>query len=280
MGRLKVDMDPLYEEREAQRRSSQPAFGCEKCGEMFVEMNDAVAHENACDGLGFRLTTSPPAPPAAPSRGGMDGNVYGDPENVWDIMRAGEPWDIMCVVFIKDLEKNKHLYRVEVKCRAGTKIAALQERVEWTLDFLGTCEVAFSQSKANITAIVPRRAEDWIDVARPDQTVGELENEFGMSVDELSTKDDNWKYRGEQKKGLRFYATTGEPTGEAGFAFWELDGHDGPNRPLLVHISNSLKVFRDGHAVSIAEPEPHSSDSDSLEQALEQDVNKVRSEWV
>ena len=90
--------------------------------------------------------------------------------------------------------------------------------------------------------MVPRRAPDWIDVSRPDQTVGEVENEFGMSVDDLSTTDDDWKYRGEQKKGLRFYATTGEPTGEAGFAFWELDP-DEPNRPLLVHISNSLQVI-------------------------------------
>merc|ERR1712166_472645 len=189
-------------------------------------------------------TTSPPAPPAAPSRGGMDGNVYGDPE------KGDLPWDVMCVVFVKDLEKNKHLYRVEVKCAAGTTIAALQERVEWTLEYSGTgtseraSEIAFSQSKANITAIVPRTAPDWIDISRPDQTVGEVENEFGMSVDDLSKKEDDWKYRGEQKKGLRFYATTGEPTGEAGFAFWEVD-HDGPNQPLLVSISNSLHVIAD-----------------------------------
>jgi len=91
--------------------------------------------------------------------------------------------------------------------------------------------------------MVPRRAPDWIDVSRPDQTVGEVEKEFGMTVDELSTKDDDWKYRGEQKKGLRFYATTGEPTGEAGFAFWEVD-HDGANPPLLIHIYNCLKVLR------------------------------------
>ena len=61
----------------------------------------------------------------------------------------------MCVVFIKDLEKNKPLYCVEVKCRAGTKIAALQERVEWTLDFLDIThhdEMAFSQSKVLIAA--------------------------------------------------------------------------------------------------------------------------------
>ena len=64
----------------------------------------------------------------------------------------------MCVVFIKDLEKNKHLYRVEVKCAAGTKIAALQKRVEWTLEYSGTgtsesaSEIAFSQSKVLIAA--------------------------------------------------------------------------------------------------------------------------------
>merc|ERR1712086_301187 len=189
-------------------------------------------------------TTLPPAPPAAAviTRRGMDGDVYGDPE------RGDLPWDVMCVVFVKDLEKHKHLYRVEVKCAAGTKIAALQERVEWTLDFLATSangsEMAFSQSKANITAMVPRRAPDWIDVSRPDQTVGEVENELGMSVDELSAKDDDWKYRGEQKKGLRFYATTGEPTGEAGFAFWELDPKRSGNKPLLVSIYNCLKVLR------------------------------------
>merc|ERR1712086_980955 len=34
-------------------------FGCEKCGEMFVEMDDAVAHENACDGLGFKQDAPP-----------------------------------------------------------------------------------------------------------------------------------------------------------------------------------------------------------------------------
>ena len=104
--------------------------------------------------------------------------------------------------------------------------------------------------------MVPRTAPDWIDVSRPDQTVGEVEKEFGMTVDELSTKDDDWKYRGEQKKGLRFYATTGEPTGEAGFAFWEVD-HVGPNQPLLVSISNFLDI-RYGHSVlSIAQLEPH-----------------------
>ena len=58
----------------------------------------------------------------------------------------------MCVVFVKDLDKTQHLYRVEVKCRAGTKIAALQKRVEWMLDLLGGSEMAFSQSKVLIAA--------------------------------------------------------------------------------------------------------------------------------
>ena len=77
-------------------------------------------------------------------------------------MRAGEPestdlpWDVMCFIFVKDLEKKKHLYGVELKCAVGTKIAALQERVEWVIEFLssgeGGCELAFSQSKVLIAA--------------------------------------------------------------------------------------------------------------------------------
>jgi len=205
-------------------------------------------------------TTSPPAPPAARKRGGMDGNVYGEPDS------KDLPWDVMCVIFVKDLEKKKHLYRVEVKCAATTKIAALQERVEWMIDFLSSgepgSELAFSQSKVNFTAIVPKRAPDWIDVARPEQTVGEVEKTpatvdgvdgtLGVPFDEVSElatrSPDIWEYRGEQKKGLRFYATTGEPTKEGGFAFWEVD-HDGPNQPLLVTIPNSLKVHSNPNAI-------------------------------
>ena len=240
-------------------------------------------------------TTSPPAPPAARKRGGMDGNVYGrrqsnescsicadkkDSTVRW-LLRAGEPesndlpWDVMCVIFVKDLEKKKHLYRVEVKCAAGTKIAALQERVEWMIEFLssgeGGSELAFSQSKVliaahhqagrsfdlsaqvNFTAIVPKNAECWIDVARPEQTVGEVQKTLGVppaEVSELATKSpDIWEYRGEQKKGLRFYATTGEPTEADGFAFWEV-AHDGPNQPLLVTISNNLKVTSNDKAIA------------------------------
>ena len=50
-----------------------------------------------------------------------------------------------------------------------------------------------------------------------------------------------WQHHGEQKKGLKFYATAGAPTGEAGFACWETVGFPGPDQ-VVVTISNDLTI--------------------------------------
>ena len=61
----------------------------------------------------------------------------------------------MCVVMVKDLDENKNLYRLEIKCVASTKMADLQKRAEWMLEFVSKGsddEISFSQSKVHITA--------------------------------------------------------------------------------------------------------------------------------
>ena len=61
----------------------------------------------------------------------------------------------MCVVMVKDLEKKENLYRLEIKCVASTKVADLQKRAEWMLEFVSkgsNDEMSFSQSKVLITA--------------------------------------------------------------------------------------------------------------------------------
>ena len=50
----------------------------------------------------------------------------------------------MCVVIVKDLEKNQHLYSLEIKCVASTKVADLQKRAEWILEFVSKGSNAFS----------------------------------------------------------------------------------------------------------------------------------------
>merc|ERR1712166_23321 len=141
---------------------------------------------------------------------GMNGTIYGEQDH------KDLPWDVICVFLVKDLEKNQHLYRLEIKCVASTKVADLQKRAEWMLEFVSKGSNpfsdfwSFSQSKVGIQAMVPMKAADWIEASKPGQTVGEIEAKFGTRTaahlenpmqqgDKDPTKPE-WQHHGEQKK--------------------------------------------------------------------------------
>ena len=89
--------------------------------------------------------------------------------------------------------------------------------------------------------MVPIKAAEWIENSQPEQTVGEIEAKLGTRAADKDPTKPEWQHHGEQKKGLRFYATAGAPTGEAGFLCWETVGFPGPDQ-VKVTISNDLKV--------------------------------------
>merc|ERR1711865_179082 len=172
-------------------------------------------------------------------REGMNGMVYGEAD------KGDLPWDVMCVIFVKDLAGKEFLYRVEVKCVAATMMSELQKRSEWMLTHVTAHpEYTFSQNPVKLTAMVPRKADAWKYVPSGAMTVEDCEILFGTRfTDKPNPTSPEWTYRGEQKKGLRFYATTGVPTGEAGFAFWEATEVDGSAPETVITIANNLDVI-------------------------------------
>ena len=54
-----------------------------------------------------------------------------------------------------------------------------------------------------------------------------------------SAADTDWQYHGEQMAGIRFYGTTGLPTAEQGFAYWESDESSEPADVLLIRNDGS-----------------------------------------
>ena len=95
--------------------------------------------------------------------------------------------------------------------------------------------------QVGIQAMVPMKADDWIEASQPEQTVGEIEAKFGTRDADRDPAKPEWQHHGQQKKELKFYATVGAPTGQAGFLCWETAGFPGPDL-LTVTISNDLKV--------------------------------------
>ena len=89
--------------------------------------------------------------------------------------------------------------------------------------------------------MVPMKAVNWIDVPKPEQAVGEIEAVLGTRAADKDPTKPEWQHHGQQKKGLRFYATAGAPTGEAGFLCWETAGFPGPDQ-VVVTISNNLTI--------------------------------------
>eukprot|EP00656_Telonema_subtile_P003522 TRINITY_DN11602_c0_g1_i2.p1 TRINITY_DN11602_c0_g1~~TRINITY_DN11602_c0_g1_i2.p1 ORF type:complete len:250 (-),score=34.79 TRINITY_DN11602_c0_g1_i2:276-1025(-) len=208
-----------------------------------------------------------PAPPRAEAAGsieaskcavgGMSGIVYGEPENDrLGILHDNKPWEVMANVAVVDLgqcinpsclnEKKVHIYNIDVKCLKSTTIAELQERIQFRLVENTTSNAAhpFSQKDNVKLTSVPRLAPDWTDVARPDQTVGEVEEMYGASKSDEPSQRSRPHWDG--KPGIRFYATTGPPTAEVGFAFWELD-LDPKNPPwvTLIHNDGLLGAYDD-----------------------------------
>eukprot|EP00656_Telonema_subtile_P051010 TRINITY_DN6754_c0_g1_i1.p1 TRINITY_DN6754_c0_g1~~TRINITY_DN6754_c0_g1_i1.p1 ORF type:complete len:101 (+),score=14.16 TRINITY_DN6754_c0_g1_i1:80-382(+) len=67
------------------------------------------------------------------------------------------------------------------------------------------------------------RAPDWSDSCKSDDMLGDLAKKWAAdenSIDEETRQE--WTSRGNKVPGIRFYATTGAPTGHEGFAFWEV----------------------------------------------------------
>eukprot|EP00658_Telonema_sp_P-2_P064605 TRINITY_DN5371_c0_g1_i1.p1 TRINITY_DN5371_c0_g1~~TRINITY_DN5371_c0_g1_i1.p1 ORF type:complete len:225 (-),score=35.77 TRINITY_DN5371_c0_g1_i1:312-986(-) len=131
-----------------------------------------------------------------------------------------EDWGYMAVTQVKDLGGQGGVFRIEVHCAGDTTMDALKARVEARLG----ASFDFSVHPAKLSAMVPLKADAWTDACEGEQTMGEIEEKYGYREDDCQPpRDASWRKSGVLMPGVHFYATTGEPTAEGGFAIWEQD---------------------------------------------------------
>lgn len=244
------------------------ACACGKDKESSRPIPDVPSSKPPSPGMSDRGTRGMIPPPQKQDRlAGMDGNVFGEDINEsLQIFEAYPFWDIMAVVYVIDLGdcmhpdcqrekalkgKNRpHNFWIEVKCLKSTTVAELTKRIESRLErFASLPDIRhqFSEKgKVRVTALVPRLAPDWVDVARPQQTLGELEEIYGARHSEHTHEraDPLW----EGHPGIRFYGTTGRPDAEpgGGFEAWEIE--EDPDNPFFIQrmANNGIRGNQDG----------------------------------
>ena len=106
--------------------------------------------------------------------------------------------------------------------------------------------------------MLPQQAPDWVDHAPLSKTVGELHSEDKQP----QFMEDN---EGKQKKELKFFTTTGDPTGGEGFAFWNQEARS--TQDLQVTISFSVAMVEQAMEAMTEEKQTQWQIEESLLQA-------------